>query len=150
MVRKILAGSFFAFLMLAFSTGAFAQADVIEKRQKLMKSQSAAAKEIKAAVESKNYATVEAKAKDIMGTSEQIPSAFPKGSTTGKTKAKAEIWEKSDDFAKAAKNLGKAAGELAAAAKAGNEAEVGVKVKAMGEACGACHKQFRAEKYPGE
>jgi cytochrome c556 len=23
-----------------------------------------------------------------------------------------------------------------------------VKVKALGEACAACHKQFRAEKYP--
>ena len=148
MVRKILTGALFGFATLAFSTQAFAQADAIEKRQKLMKSQSAAAKEIKAAVESKNYATIEAKAKDIMGTADQIPSAFPKGSTTGKTKAKAEIWEKNDDFVKQAKALSKSAGELAAAAKASNDAEVGVKVKAVGDACGACHKAFRAEKYP--
>ena len=31
--------------------------------------------------------------------------------------------------------------------KAGNEADVGVKVKAVGEVCNACHKEFRAEKY---
>jgi cytochrome c556 len=148
MVAKFLTGALFGFATLAFSTQAFAQAEVNEKRQKLMKSQSAAVKEIKAAVESKNYATVEAKAKVIMGTSDQIPSAFPKGSTTGKTKAKAEIWEKNDDFVKHAKALGKSAGELAAAAKAGNDAEVDVKVKAMGDACGACHKAFRAAKYP--
>jgi cytochrome c556 len=82
-----------------------------------------------------------------MGTAEKIPSLFPKGSTTGKTKAKAEIWEKNDDFVKHAKTLSKSAGELAAAAKAGNEADVAVKVKAMGDACGACHNAFRAKAY---
>ena len=112
-----------------------------------MKSNAADAKAIKAASEAKDNATIEAKAKDIMGNAEKIPSLFPKGSTTGKTKATAAIWEKPDDFAKAAKNLGKAAGELAAVAKAGNEADVDVKFKALGEACGSCHKAFRAEKY---
>jgi cytochrome c556 len=147
MFRKILTGALFGLGALAFSTHAFAQADVIEKRQKLMKSQSAAVKEIKAAVESKNYTTIEAKAKDIMGTAEQIPGAFPKGSMKGKTKAKDDIWEKNEDFVKQAKTLSKAAGELAAAAKASNDAEVGVKLKALGDTCSSCHKSFRAEKY---
>ena len=147
MVAKFLTGALFGFAALALSTQAFAQADVNEKRQNLMKSQGAAVKEIKGAVESKNYATVEAKAKDIMGTSDQIPGAFPKGSTTGKTKAKAEIWEKNADFVKHAKALNKNASELAAAAKAGNDAEVGVKLKALGSTCDSCHKEFRAAKY---
>ena len=147
MVRKLLTGAFFGILALAVSTQVFAQADVIQKRQDAMKGNSAAAKAIKGAVETKDYATVEAKAKDIMGTADKIVSLFPKGSTTGKTKAKPEIWEKSDDFSKAAKNLSKAASELASAAKAGNAADVDVKVKALGEACNSCHKQFRAEKY---
>ena len=147
MVRKLLTGAFFGILALAVSTQVFAQADVIQKRQDAMKGNGAAAKAIKGAVETKDYATVEAKAKDIMGTADKIVSLFPKGSTTGKTKAKPEIWEKSDDFSKAAKNLSKAAGELASAAKAGNAADVDVKVKALGEACNSCHKQFRAEKY---
>jgi cytochrome c556 len=147
MVRKLLTGAFFGVLALAVSTQVFAQADVLQKRQDAMKGNSAAAKAIKAAVEAKDYATVEAKAKDIMGTADNLVSLFPKGSTTGKTKAKPEIWEKPDDFSKAAKNLSKAAGELASAAKAGNAADVDVKVKALGEACNSCHKQFRAEKY---
>ena len=147
MVRKLLTGAFFGILALAVSTQVFAQADVIQKRQDAMKGNSAAAKAIKGAVETKDYATVEAKAKDIMGTADKIVSLFPKGSTTGKTKAKPEIWEKSDDFSKAAKNLSKAASELASAAKAGNADDVDVKVKALGEACNSCHKQFRAEKY---
>ncbi len=148
MLQKILAGALFSFITLIVSAQVFAQADVIQKRQDLMKSNGAAAKAIKAAVEAKDYATVETKAKDINGNAEKIVSAFPAGSTTGKTKATPAIWEKSDDFAKAAKNLGKTAGELAAAAKFGDDAAVNTKMKAVGDACAACHKQFRAEKYP--
>ena len=148
MLQKVLAGALFSFITLIVSAQVFAQADVIQKRQDLMKSNGAAAKAIKAAVEAKDYATVETKAKDINGNAEKIVSAFPAGSTTGKTKATPAIWEKSDDFAKAAKNLGKTAGELAAAAKSGDDAAVNTKMKAVGDACAACHKQFRAEKYP--
>jgi cytochrome c556 len=145
---KLLFGMLIGLTTLLMSSQLFAQADVIEKRQKAMKEgNSADAKAIKAAVESKDYATIEMKAKDIMGTAEKIPSLFPKGSTTGKTKAKAEIWEKEDQFRKNAKNLGKAASELADAAKSKDDAAIGVKVKALSEACGNCHKEFRAEKY---
>jgi len=147
MVKTIFTSIGLGVLTLALSSSLYAQSDVIKDRQALMKSNSAAAKAIKAAVEAKDYAAVETKAKDIMGNAEKIPSLFPKGSTAGKTKAKPEIWEKSDQFAKNAKNLGKAASELAAAAKAGNDAEVGVKVKALGAVCNSCHKEFRAAKY---
>lgn len=145
--HKLLLASLIAFSALFVSTQLFAQTEVIEKRQKLMKGQGAAAKAIKGAAETKDYATIETKAKDIMGSSEKIPDLFPKGSTAGKTKAKDEIWEKSDDFAKRAKNLRKAASELADAAKARDEAGVPAKVKALSGACGDCHKAFRAEKY---
>ncbi|HEX9265229.1 MAG TPA: cytochrome c [Candidatus Binatia bacterium] len=147
MIQKLLAVALFSLVSLAVSAQAFAQADVNQKRQDAMKGNNAAAKAIKAAVEAKDYATVEAKAKDIMGTADKIVSLFPAGSTSGKTKATPAIWEKSDDFAKAAKNLSKASGELAAAAKSGDDAAVNTKVKAVGEACAACHKQFRADKY---
>jgi len=139
-----------AVLSLAASMAAsqvFAQSDVIEKRQQLMKGQSAAAKAIKGAVESKDYATVETKAKDIMDSSAKIVEHFPKGSTKGKTKATAAIWDKSDEFGANAKSLNKAAGELAAAAKSGDAAAVDAKVKAVSGACGNCHKAFRADKY---
>src|SRR5215471_15348591 len=89
---KLITGLFFVFSVLLVSSQLFAQADVIEKRQKAMKGNSEDAKAIKAAVESKDYATVETKAKDIMGTAEKIPSLFPKGSTQGKTKATEAIW----------------------------------------------------------
>jgi cytochrome c556 len=149
MVRdKILLAVLTAILTLGTASQLFAQADVIEKRQKAMKGNSADAKAIKAAVESKDYATIEMKAKDIMGTAEKIPDLFPKGSTKGKTKAKDEIWEKRGEFTKAAKNLEKAADELADAAKAKDDDAVTAKIKALSGACGNCHKAFRAEKYP--
>lgn len=147
MVEKLLAGALFSVITLAAASQAYAQANINEKRQQAMKDMSAANKAIKAAVQEKNYATVEAKAKDIMGTADKLVSLFPAGSTTGKTKAKPEIWEKSDDFGKAAKNLSKAAGELISAAKAGDDVAVGTKFKSLGDACSGCHKPFRAEKY---
>jgi len=142
--KKYLLGGVAVFAALLFSVQVFAQVD---KRQALMKDQSASAKAIKGAVEAKDYATVEAKARDIMGTADKIVGFFPKGSDTGKTKATPAIWEKSDDFGKAAKNLNKAASELASAAKAKDEAAVTAKVKGVSDACGGCHKAFRAEKY---
>ena len=134
-------------LSLFIASELFAQADVIEKRQKFMKANGAAAKAVKKAAEEKNYATVEAKAKDLMGNSEKIPGLFPQGSTAGKTKAKAEIWDKWDDFSKGASKLGKAAGGLAGAAAAKDDAKVEAGIKAVSGACGDCHKAFRAEKY---
>jgi cytochrome c556 len=145
--HKLLEASLFALLSLFISSELFAQQDVIEKRQKLMKSNSAAAKAIKGAVETKDYAMIETKAKDIMGNADKIADLFPKGSTKGKTKATDAIWDKWDEFSKNPGKLKKAASELADAAKSGNAEAVDVKVKAVGDACGACHKAFRAEKY---
>jgi cytochrome c556 len=147
MVGKLFVAAILGLGGLAFSTQSHAQQDVIEKRQKAMKQQSADAKAIKAAVEAKDYATIETKAKDIMGISEKIPELFPKGSTKGKTKATGEIWEKNDQFVKDAKNLRKAASELADAAKSKDDAAIAAKVKAVSGACSECHKTFRADKY---
>ena len=147
-MQTAITAALFILFTASIASPLFAQEDVIEKRQKAMKSNSADVKAIKGAVESKDYATIEIKAKDIMGTAEKIPSLFPKGSTAGKTKATPAIWEKSDEFAKAAKNLSKASGELESAAKSQDDAAVAAKFKAVGEACATCHKAFRAEKYP--
>ena len=147
-MQKTITAALFILLTASVSSQVLAQDDVIEKRQKAMKGNSADVKAIKGAVESKDYATIETKAKDIMGTADKIPSLFPKGSDKGKTKATPAIWEKSDEFAKSAKNLSKASGELASAAKSKDDAAVAAKFKAVGEACSSCHKAFRAEKYP--
>lgn len=145
--RKLLWAGLVAVSSLFISSQLFAQDDVLEKRQKLMKGQSAASKAIKNAAKDKDYATIETKAKDLAGSAGKIADLFPKGSTKGKTKAKADIWDKWDDFGKAASKLGKAAGDLASAAAAKDEAKVEAGVKAVSGSCSGCHKAFRGEKY---
>lgn len=145
--KKFVTTMLFGFITLAFSALALAQSDVIEQRQKLMKSNSASSKAIRGAVKSKDYAAIETKAKTIMGNADKIVGLFPKGSTKGKTKAKDAIWEMSDDFAKNAKTLNKTASELAAAAAAKDDGTIEAKVKALGNTCSSCHKAFRAKEY---
>ncbi|MFL5254482.1 MAG: c-type cytochrome [Rhodopila sp.] len=74
-----------------------------------------------------------------------IPSMFPKGSDKGDTKALPEIWSDPAGFKKAADEFGAASTKLADAAKAGDADAVAVATKAVGDACGACHKAFRAK-----
>lgn len=146
MHRKYVFGGLVALFSLFLSSQLFAQADLIEKRQKLMKSNSAANKALKAAVAEKDFATVEIKAKEIMENMEKAPELFPKGSTADKSRAKPDIWEQWDQFTKTANKAKTAAGDLAKAAAAKEEAEVAAKFKALGGTCGECHKPFRAEK----
>jgi cytochrome c556 len=146
--------TFFAAALLGMASlfltnNAFAQEDVIEKRKALMKANNEAIKAIKKATEEKDYATIEAKAKDIMGDLDKAPGLFPKGSTSDKSRAHPDIWEKPDEFKKNLANARKAAEALSKAAAAKNEADVTVKVKELGNtkegACGECHKQFRSD-----
>lgn len=74
-----------------------------------------------------------------------MPSLFPAGSDKGTTKALPAIWSDAAGFKKAATALAAGGEALAVAAKAGDAAAVGVAVKAIGDACGACHKDFRAK-----
>ena len=56
MIRNdLLFGVLFGFLMLLVTSQVFAQADVIEQRQKLMKSNGESTKAIKAAADAKDY-----------------------------------------------------------------------------------------------
>ena len=138
-------------LSLFISTSVFAQYDdVIDKRKALMKANNeAVSKAIKKAVEEKDYATVELKAKDIMGGLETAATLFPKGSINEKSRAHPDIWVKNEEFKNKLANAIKAAGALSKAAAAKNEAEVEIKVKELGNnregACGDCHKVFRTD-----
>ena len=71
---------------------------------------------------------------------------FPRGSLSKDSRAKPEIWAQWSEFTKHPAIATKAAQELSAAAKAGDMALVEHKFKALGEACKACHTDFRAPK----
>ncbi|HZD42086.1 MAG TPA: cytochrome c [Terriglobales bacterium] len=123
-----------------------AQSNTIEKRQKLMKSNSAASKALKAAVADKDYGTIQSKAKVIAGNMDKLPALFPKGSTSDESRAKPAIWENWDQFTDAATTVKQRANELAEAAEGKDASQVQAKFKSLGQACGSCHKHFRAEK----
>jgi cytochrome c556 len=75
----------------------------------------------------------------------QFPSQFPPGSDTGHdTKALPAVWSDSAGFQKAADNFVEAADKLALLAKDGDADGVASQAKVVGDACGACHKTYRA------
>jgi cytochrome c556 len=127
-----------------------AQQDVINKRKALMSQNSKDVKAIDNAAKEKDYATIELKAKEIMGSLDTVGNLFPKGSTSDKSRAHPDIWVKTDEFKNRLMDARKAAEGLSKAAAAKNEAEVNAKVKELGTntkegTCGACHKMFRTD-----
>lgn len=75
---------------------------------------------------------------------------WPKGSSKadlpGKTRALAAIWEAGSKVGEKGGDFRKAVAELADAAGQGKDA-MAEKVKAMGAACSACHKEYRAKEF---
>lgn len=147
--RRFLWAGLFVFLSIFISSQLFAQEEVVKKRKDFMNGNYDRVKEIKKAVAEKDYATVEIKAKEIMGRMDKALDHFPKGSVTEKSKAKAQIWDKWDEFSKIPVKVKSVAGGLAKAAAAKDEAQVQAQYKALGEspfragACFDCHKDFR-------
>ena len=153
--RKVFIMALGSLLTVFVSLQAFAQEDVVKKRKDFMNEQYDSLKAIKKAVEQKDYGTVELKAKDIMGSMDKVPEYFPKGSITEKSRAKAEIWEKPDEFKQDAIKVKEAAGELAKAAAARDDSRVQTQFKVLGNespfksgACSDCHKEFRSNPPP--
>lgn len=90
--------------------------------------------------------TIAAHAQALQITSTVIEDAFKKEITAGKTDAKPDIWQDWEKFAAAAKKLGEESGQLAQVAQSGDMEAIGAQVKALGKACGGCHKPFRKPK----
>ncbi len=140
---------------LLISSNLFAQDDVYQKRKKFMDRNYDALKAIKRAVEQKDYATVEVKAKEIMGNMDTLLDYFPKGVQSEKSRAKPEIWQRWDEFSKLPTKVKDVAGALATAAAAKDDAGVQAQFKALGPespfrsgACFDCHKEFRSSPSP--
>jgi len=75
-------------------------------------------------VEQKDYATVEVKAREIMGNMDRVVDYFQKGVQSEKSRAKPEIWERWDEFSKLPTKVKDVAGALAKAAAARDDAGV--------------------------
>jgi cytochrome c556 len=73
-----------------------------------------------------------------------IPSLFPPGSLTEKSKAKPEVWQQWADFESKAQNFRTMAEQLRDAAQAKDVQATQAIVQTFGkQACGSCHTPFR-------
>ena len=118
--------------------------DVIADRQRLMKLNGANAGDLNNKLKAGNIEAMAVNAETIAINAQHIPSLFPKGSLSDKSKAKADIWEKWSEFEANAKNLQTKAEELRDAARAKDQPKVEAMMKDFGRTtCGACHTAFR-------
>jgi cytochrome c556 len=118
--------------------------DVVADRQRLMKLNGASWKDVQDKVKAAQIEAIAVNAETMAINAQHIPTLFPKGSLTDKSKAKPDIWEKFPEFEAAAKNLETKAAELRDAARAKDQAKVDALVKDFGrQACGTCHQPFR-------
>ena len=118
--------------------------DVVADRQRVMKVQGAQWSEIQAKFKAGNIEGIAVNAEVLAITAMQIPSLFPEGSLTDKSKAKPEIWQRWGEFEAASKNLTIWSERLRDAAKAKDDKAVGDVMKDFGRlACGSCHTPFR-------
>lgn len=148
-VIAVVIGALAAGAMVAGTTIALAQANVIKARQQNRKDAAAAMKAIseivKAKGDAKEIVTQAAKLKTL---EEAFDKMFPAGSDKGAdTEALPAIWSDPAGFAAASKNADAQYDKLAAAAGSGDMAAIGAALGATGkEGCGGCHTKFRAKK----
>ena len=88
-------------------------------------------------------------AAQIASLAPKVVSWFPAGTgpDVGKTRAKAEIWQKPEDFASKAHDFSQAAMDFNDAAKLGDMNRIKVTFGAMGKSCKACHDLYRAPEH---
>lgn len=130
--------------------------DIVKDRQakmkeigKLNKDNADAVKAEASQAGSLKPATVAENAAKLHDLSLHIVEWFPKGSGPADgidTQAKPEIWDKWDDFKKAAADLTKATTDLKTVADKGDTVAIQTAQGEVGKACGGCHRPFQAKK----
>ena len=118
--------------------------EIVAERQKVMKQNGDAWKNVQDNAKAGNWAAVASNADTISKNAARIPSLFPQGSMTDKSKAKPEIWQKWSEFEATAKKMETEGAKLRDTARAGNAQGTNDIIKDFGRnACGACHTPFR-------
>jgi cytochrome c556 len=119
-------------------------AEAVAERQKLMKANGDAWKNVQDKMKAGKVQDIVADADLMAQNAKRIPALFPAGSLEGKTAAKPEIWQKWAEFEASAKNMEMEAAKLRDTAKTNNAAATQALIKDFGrKACGTCHTPFR-------
>ena len=95
-----------------------------------------------------NLGAVRASAAKMDELARKAGNWFPAGTgpAVGKTEARAEIWQKPQDFATKMAAFQKASADFHSAARAGNVAATQAAFGGVGKSCKACHDLYRAKK----
>jgi cytochrome c556 len=118
--------------------------DVVVDRQRVMKLQGASFADIQEKFKAGNIAGIAVNAEVLAITAMQIPSLFPEGSLTEKSKVRPEVWQRWSEFEASAKNLAIWSERLRDASQAKDQKAVAEIMKDYGRvACGSCHTPFR-------
>lgn len=142
--HKALAFGLLAGILCAGGTGLAAE-DVVKVRQDGFKANKESMEFIKKALEGGSTTGIAAEAEKLNAFAKKVPSLFPPGSTTGKTEAKAEIWQDFAAFTKAAELVDAETAKLVQVAAGGDAKAIGAQFKTVAGACKACHEKFRQE-----
>lgn len=133
--------------VLALGAVAHAQTaeDYVANRSKLMRSNSAAVKAIKAAVAKNDYKNIATRARSVANAMEMnsFAKSFAPNTIVGKSRAKAAIWSNWKDFMGHAYDAQQAALALAEAADAKDDGNIAASFKSLGATCNSCHKPYR-------
>ncbi len=97
--------------------------------------------------ESPDLARVRQEAATIAEFAPRVPSLFPAGTgpDVGRTEARAEIWQKPEDFAAKAGAFNEAAEAFNAAAQGSDVAAIRAAHANLGKSCKGCHDLYREE-----
>jgi cytochrome c556 len=114
-----------------------------ENYEKIGDAMKAISRELKA--EAPDLAAVRTGAATIAQLAPQVPSWFPAGTgpDVGKTEARADIWQKPEDFAAKAQDFQKAAAAFDTAAKGSDVAAIRAAHADLGKSCKGCHDLYR-------
>jgi cytochrome c556 len=149
---RTFAGVFIGFAVVGSLLAGPSSADdfsaVIKLRQANLKELGGHMKALGTALQSghADAATIGPQAQAIEALAKALPTWFPAGSgpETGiDTQALPAIWSNPAGFRAASDNFTAEAAKLAAVSSSGDAAAIGAQLKAVGDTCGACHKDFR-------
>ncbi|WP_424135231.1 cytochrome c [Roseomonas chloroacetimidivorans] len=123
---------------------AFAQPDPIPTRKEGLRRMQTNLEAIDAVVKAggDTRQTV-SRADEMVAFFRNLPALFPPGSDGEGSRAQPAVWTDRAGFERAAANAVSAAEALQQAAASGDAAATGQAVRAMGGACGACHRNNR-------
>ena len=116
-----------------------------ENYEKIGDAMKAISRQLKA--ESPDLAQLRSGAATIAGLAPQVPNWFPAGTgpDVGKTEARAEIWQKPEDFAAKTQDFQKAAIAFNTAAQGSDLDSIRSAHADLGKSCKGCHDLYREE-----